>query len=328
MNRPLLDQALLAALAPGMPISGTRLAQRLGVTRAAIWKHVADLRASGLPIEARRGAGYRLSWPTQLLDAAKIEAALGPGAAAPVRVYWRLDSTQNELARQPDRWPDLSVILCERQTSGRGRRGRAWRIAPGFSLCLSCLKRFPGGPATLSGLSIAVGVCVARALAQQGIHGLRIKWPNDLVTAQGKLCGILIEVNAESEGPSTARIGIGLNLRLPADVRQTLDQAASDLAACCSQALPDRNQLAASLIQALWEGLRCFESRGLAPFLPEFQALDRLAGCPIRIQSPRGTQYGIGRGINDTGALLMEQDGALIPVTGGEVSVRPVDPRA
>lgn len=317
-----LDQALLMALAPGVPVSGAELASRLGVTRAALWKHVADLRESGLPIEARSGVGYCLPWPTQLLDPDRITQALGHRTQAPVRVYWKLDSTQNELSRRQDEWPDLAVVLCERQTSGRGRRGRHWLVPPALNICLSCLKRFRGGPATLSGLSIAVGVCVVRALFRLGIDGPRLKWPNDVVTDQGKLSGILIEVSGEAEGPSVARIGVGLNVRLPARVRDALDQPAADLSMLCHGAPPDRNHVAAALIRALHDGLRCFEEQGLAPFMEEFAALDCLRGKPLLIHASDGIRSGVGRGISDSGALLVEADGSVVPVYSAEVSVR------
>ncbi len=313
------------ALAPGVPISGAELAGRLGVTRAALWKHVADLRESGLPVEARSGVGYCLPWPTQLLDREEIIQALGRPLQAPVRVYWKLDSTQNELSRHQDEWPDLSVVLCERQTSGRGRRGRQWLVPPALNICLSCLKRFPGGPATLSGLSIAVGVCVVRALSRLGVEGLRLKWPNDVMADQGKLSGILIEVNGEAEGPCTARVGIGLNIRLPEAVRKALDQPAADLAMLCQDAPPDRNHVAAALIRELHDGLQCFEKRALAPFMEDFVALDCLRGKPLSIHAPDGVRRGVGCGISDSGALLVESGGSVVPVYSGEVSVRRVE---
>jgi BirA family biotin operon repressor/biotin-[acetyl-CoA-carboxylase] ligase len=325
MTESPLDRALLVALAPGVPVSGAELAGRLGVTRAALWKHVSDLRESGLPVEARSGVGYCLPWPTQLLDPDKILQASGHPPQAPVRVYWKLDSTQNELSRHQDEWPDLSVVLCERQTSGRGRRGRQWLVPPALNICLSCLKRFPGGPATLSGLSIAVGVCVARALSRLGIEGLRLKWPNDVMADQGKLCGILIEVNGEAEGPCVARVGIGLNIRLPEQVRGVLDQPAADLAMLCQDAPPDRNHVAAALIRELHDGLRCFEQQALAPFMEEFVALDCLRGKPLLVHAPDGIRHSVGRGINDSGALLVEAGGSVVPVYSGEVSVRPAE---
>jgi len=317
-----LDRALLKELAAGAPVSGSELAARLGVSRAALWKHVADLRASGLPVEARSGVGYCLPWPTALLDPDSIMQALGQPPHAPVSVYWKLDSTQNELLRHQDERPDLSVVLCERQTSGRGRRGRQWLAPPALNICLSCLKRFPGGPATLSGLSIAVGVCVVRALARLGIDGLRLKWPNDILADQGKLSGILIEVNGEAEGPTVARIGIGLNVRLPPQIQAALEQPAADVSMLCSGIAPDRNRIAAALIRALWDGLRCFEKQGLAPFREEFAALDFLYEKPLLVHAPGGVRQGVGLGIDDMGALRVDMDGTVTALYSGEVSVR------
>ena len=120
MKHGLQASEVLRELAPGQAVSGEALAARLGVTRAAVWKQVAALREMGLPIEARTGAGYRLPWPTQLLDAARIQAEWGGTGSAPVQLYWELDSTQDELARHLSAAPDLTVVLAERQTLGRG----------------------------------------------------------------------------------------------------------------------------------------------------------------------------------------------------------------
>ena len=322
MKHGLQASEVLRELAPGQAVSGEALAARLGVTRAAVWKQVAALREMGLPIEARTGAGYRLPWPTQLLDAARIQAEWGGAGSAPVQLYWELDSTQDELARHLSAAPDLTVVLAERQTLGRGRRGRAWCSPPGLGIYLSCLKRFSGSPAALSGLSIAVGVCVVQALTDVGVPGLQLKWPNDVVTAGGKLAGILIEVSGEYEGPCVARVGVGLNVRLPLDVRAGLDQPATDLATLCDGAPPDRNRLAARLIERLRAGLLRFEHEGLAPFAKDFARLDRLAGQPLTVYGPHGMQPGVGCGIDARGALRVEMGGRITAVHSGEVSVR------
>mgnify|MGYP003606673441 CR=1 FL=1 len=272
MKHGLQASEVLRELAPGQAVSGEALAARLGVTRAAVWKQVAALREMGLPIEARTGAGYRLPWPMQLLDAARIQAEWGGAGSAPVQLYWELDSTQDELARHLSAAPDLTVVLAERQTLGRGRRGRAWCSPPGLGIYLSCLKRFSGSPAALSGLSIAVGV--------------------------------------------------GLNVRLPLDVRAGLDQPATDLATLCDGAPPDRNRLAARLIERLRAGLLRFEHEGLAPFAKDFARLDRLAGQPLTVYGPHGMQPGVGCGIDARGALRVEMGGRITAVHSGEVSVR------
>ena len=191
-----------------------------------------------------------------------------------------------------------------------------------MGLCRACLKRFPERPAALSGLSIAVGVCVVQALTDVGVPGLQLKWPNDVVTADGKLAGILIEVSGEYEGPCVARVGVGLNVRLPLDARAGLDQPATDLATLCDGAPPDRNRLAARLIERLRAGLLRFEHEGLAPFAKDFARLDRLAGQPLTVYGPHGMQPGVGCGIDARGALRVEMGGRITAVHSGEVSVR------
>ncbi len=322
MKHGVQPSELMRELAGGEAVSGAMLAARLGVTRAAIWKQMAALRALGLPIEGRSGGGYRLPWPTQLLDAGRIEAALTDAAAAPVQVHWTLDSTQDELARHLRDAADLTVVLAEHQQAGRGRRGRGWHSPPGSGICLSCLKRFAAGPAALSGLSIAVGVCVVRALVEAGVPEPMLKWPNDVVTTQGKLAGILIEVGGESEGPCVARVGVGLNLRPVATMHAEPNLPAVDLATLCGGTRPDRNQLAAGLIRHLRAGLQRFEQHGLEPFAVDFARLDALAGQPLQVRGPQGVTVGIGRGIDTRGALCVETDGRISAVCSGEVSVR------
>ena len=281
---------LLRQLATGNAVSGEALATQLGVTRAAVWKQIAALRAMGLPIEARSRAGYRMPWPMQLLHLPSIASKLGTAPDSPVHLYWELDSTQDELARLLPDAPDLTVVLAERQTLGRGRRNHGWLSPPGLGITLSCLKHFAGGPAVLSGLSIAMGVCVVQALASAGVPGLQLKWPNDVVADQGKLAGILIEVSGEYDGPSVVP--------------------------------PDRNELAARVIEHLRTGLLRFEQEGLAPFAQDFAHMDWLAGKPLSVRGPHGMQSGIGHGIDARGALRVEIDGLMTSVYSDTVSVR------
>jgi len=319
-------QPLLAALATGEPISGAQLADRAGVTRAAIWKQVEALRARGVPIEARGPAGYRLPWPVQLLDQARIRSALPRGCAArlgALEVHWELDSTSSELQRRLAEAADLSVVLAETQSAGRGRRGRSWLSPPGLNLYLSCLKRFDRGFAALSGLSLAVGTMVLRAVEALGIHGAGLKWPNDVLAPDGKLAGVLVELSGEYQGPCAAVIGVGLNLRLTDALRAQAGQPASDLASLAGGPLPDRNAIAAQLIAALVEGLRQFEQHGFAPFAEDYARHDLLAGQPLKLSGALGTFEGTGAGVDARGALQVRlRNGELRAVDSADVTVR------
>ena len=319
-------QQLLAALASGEAVSGAQLADRAGVTRAAIWKQVETLRARGVPVEARGAAGYRLPWPVQLLDAARIRAALPRGCASrlgALEVHWELDSTSSELQRRLGEAADLSMVLAETQTAGRGRRGRSWLSPPGLNLYLSCLKRFDRGFASLSGLSLAVGTMVLRAIDALGIGGAGLKWPNDVLSAHGKLAGVLVELSGEYQGPCAAVIGVGLNLRLTDALRAQAGQPACDLATLAGEQLPDRNTVAAALIAALAEGLRDFERQGFAPFAEDYARHDLLAGRALKLSGAQGHFEGTGAGVDARGALQVRlASGELRSVDSADVTVR------
>lgn len=317
---------LLAALADGHPLSGALLAERCGLTRAAIWKQVESLRTRGVPVEAHGVLGYQLPWPVQMLDEARIRAGLPPALASRLgglEVQWELDSTSSELQRRGAAAADLSFVLAETQSAGRGRRGRTWLSPPGLNIHLSCLKRFEQGFAALAGLSLAVGVMVLRALEATGISGAGLKWPNDVLAADGKLAGILVELSGEYQGPCAAVIGVGINLRLTPALREQAGQPACDLATLAGGAPPDRNQLAALLIAALADGLAQFERDGLAAFTTEYQRHDVLRGEPLHLSGALGDFDGVGAGVDNRGALKVRMaDGSVRRVDSADVTVR------
>jgi BirA family biotin operon repressor/biotin-[acetyl-CoA-carboxylase] ligase len=317
---------LLSALATGEPISGAGLASKAGVTRAAIWKQIEALRTRGVPIEARGAAGYCLPWPLQMLDGDAIRIAIPRTLAQKLgglEVHWELDSTSSELQRRGAGAADLSVLVAETQSAGRGRRGRQWLSPPGLNLYLSCLKRFDQGFGALGGLSLAVGVIVMRTLETLGIDGAGLKWPNDILTTEGKLGGILVELSGEYQGPCAAVVGIGLNLRLTPALREQAGQPASDLASLTQDAPPDRNRVAATLIAALIDGLQQFERDGFAGFVDEYARHDLLKDQPLQLSGALGSFEGAGAGVDARGALQVRaQDGSLRRVDSAEVTVR------
>ena len=323
MMKPFLQpRELLKALASGKSVSGAGLADRVGVTRAAIWKHIDALRARGLPIDARTGLGYRLPWPTQLLEVADIKAQLEIPDQGPLEVHWELDSTSSELARRQASLSDLSVMLAEGQQAGRGRRGRTWLSPPGLNIYLSRLKRFEHGFAGLSGLSLTVGVAVAQALEDVGAVGLGLKWPNDVQVGGCKLAGILVELSGEYQGPCVAIVGVGINVRLPPAMREEIEQPVTDLAEVCHGDPPDRNLVAARLVTRLRAALCRFETDGFAAFVDDYARLDLLRDKALRLDSAQGTFEGIGAGVDAQGALLVHTRQGEVRVDSAEVTVR------
>ena len=323
---PVQAPELLAALAHGRPVSGAQLAAGAGLTRAAIWKQIEALRARGLPVESHGSAGYRLPWPVEMLDVSSIREAIAPTSHArlgALEVFWELDSTSSELQRRGAAAPDLSVVLAETQTAGRGRRGRTWLSPPGLNLYLSCLKRFDGGLGGLSGLSLAVGVIVMRALDALGVTGAGLKWPNDVLAESGKLAGILVELSGEYQGPCAAVIGIGLNLRLTDALRAQAGQPVADLAGLCDGQPPARNRVAGALVQALADGLGEFERQGFAAFVDDYARHDLLHGQSLTLTGAHGELRGTGAGVDARGALQLRlADGRLQAIDSAEVTVR------
>ena len=202
------DRELLAKLGAGA-FSGDALARELGQTRAAVWKRIQGLRAAGVAIEGRAGDGYRLVQPLELLDHARITAQLPPAVAASVaslEIGWALGSTNSELLRRSAPLRGTDVLLAERQTGGRGRRGRAWASPLAANIYLSLSRTFAGGLSRMGGLSLAAGVAVGEALRELGVAGVGLKWPNDVLVDGRKLGGLLVEGGG---GPDPAVDGRG-----------------------------------------------------------------------------------------------------------------------
>ena len=323
---------LLALLATGESLSGAALAAQTGVTRTAIWKQIEALRIRGVPIEARGHAGYQVPWPLQMLDVEQIRAMLPAPlerSLGALEVHWELDSTSSELQRRGTTAKDFSIVLAETQTAGRGRRGREWLSPPGLNLYLSCLKRFEQGFAALSGLSLALGVIVLRALEDLGIAGVGLKWPNDVLAVPtgehpgGKLGGILVELSGEYQGPCAAIIGIGLNLRLTPALHAQAGQPACDLATLAGGTPPDRNRVAAKLVATLVEGLRQFEHDGFAGFVDDYARHDLLRDQPLQLSGVLGAFDATGAGVDARGALQVRMaDGGVRQIDSADVTVR------
>lgn len=327
------ERDLLVHLIQG-PASGAELTRACGQTRAALWKRVAALRAAGVGITARRGHGYALQQPLELLDADAIRAWLPAPQRddiATLEIAWTLDSTNSELLRRPPPPIGAAVLLAERQTGGRGRRGRAWTSPLAANLYLSLSRIFSGGLARLPGLSLVAGIASVEALHGLGFDTVRLKWPNDLVVddAQGlrKLGGLLVEGGGEHAGPVRAVIGLGLNIDMPAAFGATITQPWIDLATLAGGAPPSRNRIAAALLAHWLPALAQFDAHGLAPFLSRYAALDVLAGREVLLHDDAGTRAGHALGLAEDGALRVRIDdgghgGVEQRVHAGEVSVR------
>ena len=320
---------LLRLLSDGALHSGEELAAALSISRAAVWKRLQQLESWGIACEARPGSGYRLEAPVELLDAALIRDRLPQAARAMLRqleVHESLASTSDRLLAVDDLPPGrFDACLAEFQSAGRGRRGRHWVAPIASGLCLSINWSFRDAPAMLGALSLAAGVAALRAVGRLGFARLSLKWPNDILSGDAKLGGILIDLRGEAAGPAYVVVGIGINVCLPRAARERLAAEGvevTDLAALGGA--PGRNDLAAVLIAELAQALVEFSARGLAAFSEEWQAADALAGRRVRVLHGGQPIEGLARGVDGDGALLLEVDGARRRILSGEVSIRPV----
>jgi len=315
---------LLRRLSDGRFHSGQGLAHEFGLSRASIYNTMTLAESMGLTIHAVRGRGYRMPDPVDWLDAAALSSELGDLAGAySIHVYDSLDSTNTSLMEAAlDGAADGTLFCTEHQQSGKGRRGRQWHSVVGGSLTFSILWRFENGLQSLSGLSLAVGLAIARAVNRHSRHPARLKWPNDVLVDYRKLAGVLVEVQGDLHGAALAVVGIGLNVRLNEAQRETVDQAVVDLAEMGVRV--GRNRLLADCLRELYGVLSVFRQHGFAALREDWQTLDAYAGKAVALALPDARRIqGVASGVDETGAFLLRDAGSrLNPYSGGEISLR------
>jgi BirA family biotin operon repressor/biotin-[acetyl-CoA-carboxylase] ligase len=260
--------------------------------------------------------------PFDQLDAAAVHAALGAARSAiRIELLDECDSTNAvAAARARDGAPSGTTVVCELQRAGRGRQGASWVSARGAGLTFSVLWRFAASPGLLTGLPLVVGVACARALESLGARDVALKWPNDLLRGGAKLGGVLVEAQGDARGPLTTVIGIGINVRVPEEVRRLIGQPVADLA---DVPYGSRNACLARVLAALGEALARFERAGLAAFRDEWQRRHAFQGARVRLLAPpQGAIEGIAAGVAEDGALLLETGAGVQRFYAGEVSLR------
>lgn len=317
MKEHAVKLSILHTLAQGGFHSGEELGERLGVTRAAISKHIKGIQAWGVDIYRVQGKGYQLAEPMQLLDENILKAQF----SALVELIPVIDSTNQYLLDRVDSLESGAVCLAEYQAKGRGRRGREWVSPFGANLYMSIYWRLDAGMAAAMGLSLVVGVAIVEALEELGLKDVKLKWPNDLYYQDRKLAGILVEMSGQAGGAAHLVIGMGMNLMM-AEQTEGISQPWASLKEVANTENIDRNELAITLIRTLHQALADYELQGMQGFVERWNRLDNFLGRPIKlIMGPREIT-GICRGINEQGAVLLETDNGLESFIGGEISLR------
>jgi BirA family biotin operon repressor/biotin-[acetyl-CoA-carboxylase] ligase len=319
----------LALLADGAFHSGTELANNLGVSRSSVWKHLNSFEKLGLSYSAISGKGYRLDYPIEFLSAHSIKAGLSENIKSLIsslHIADVINSTNSYLVEEAQQQAASgTVCLAEYQLAGKGRRGRQWVSPYGHNIYLSILWRFQQGPAAISGLSLAMGVAVVRALKQANVGQVGLKWPNDIYFEGKKLGGILVEVSGETEGPCSAVVGLGLNCYLPETETTNIHQPWTDLHSINAGQRISRNYLVALLLNQLLPVLAEFERNTLDTYIDEWRSYDCLKNKTAVLHSGTLQITGQVLGVDNNGMLLMQlADGKTQVFASGEVSFSPV----
>lgn len=321
------QKSLISHLADGRFHSGEILGRELSLSRTAVWSLLHELTTLGLDVHAIPGKGYRLGHPLELLNRDQILAALHDDirAVLPVlEINDLVDSTSTRLGTLARNGAASgTVCIAEAQSGGRGRVGRAWQSPFAGNICMSLLWHFEE-PGAMEGLSLAVGVAVARALQASGIVDVGLKWPNDILWHQRKLGGILMEVSGEAHGRHAVVIGIGMNVHVPQHAARDIDQAWTDLTTITGGTPPSRNRLIAAILSELAVLLLRFPQQGLCAYLEEWTRLHCMEGQRVMLQQGTHVTRGEVVGVNEKGLLLLRVDGGeQRAFASGDVRVRP-----
>lgn len=316
------SRALIELLSDGQIHSGESLAAQLGVSRTAIWKQIRRAMEEGIEVATVRGRGYQLVSRVDLLDRDLILRGLSPShrKALALTVLDEVDSTNAEVIRQIGSGvTGMPVVIADCQTAGRGRRGRVWQSPRGENLYLSMGLTFHGGFGVLDGLSLVLGVAVADALEGLGVPEIGLKWPNDIFLPDGKLGGILVELQGElEEGVVQVIAGIGLNVHMSSV--DGVDQPWSSLGRACPEVDWSRNRIAAAIVDSILDALPVFTDAGFGDFRGPWQKRDIFRDRFL--QARGGDLEGVGVGIDEAGNYQIQTENGIVPVRAGEISLR------
>ncbi|POA29041.1 MULTISPECIES: bifunctional biotin--[acetyl-CoA-carboxylase] ligase/biotin operon repressor BirA [unclassified Pseudomonas] len=311
---------LLKLLKDGRFHSGQALGAALGISRSAVWKQLQHLEAElGLSIHKVRGRGYQLSAPLTLLNSAEI-AEHSPACDWPVLVFDSIDSTNAEALRSIERGMAAPfLVLAERQTAGRGRRGRKWVSPLAENVYYSLVLRIDGGMRQLEGLSLVVGLAVMQTLRDLGIAGAGLKWPNDVLVGEKKIAGILLELVGDPADVCHVVLGVGINVNM--QIADEVDQQWTSMRLEAGRAF-DRNLLVAHLGIVLRGYLSRHQSAGFSALRAEWEQSHLWQGRAVSLIAGVSRIDGEVIGIDGQGALRLSVGGVEKVFSGGELSLR------
>ena len=307
-------------------LSGEEMSRRLGISRAAVWKAVDALRQEGYEIDSQPRRGYRLLHGPDLLQEGEIRPYLTGGhIPTHLEVFSSIDSTNNYLKREAHHLPHGAAAVADQQTGGRGRLGRSFSSPSGMGIYCSVLLRPNLPPAQVTDLTAFVAVAVCDAIEAACGQRPQIKWTNDIIMANRKVCGILTEMTIEGESGALQHIvtGIGINAaQQPSDWPEELREIAGSVSAATGKPVR-RGYLTACLLNALDEMYTHWLNGERTRYLEQYRKDCITVGREVRLMGQEGEQIAFAEGIDDRFGLIVRfPDGTKRTVTTGEVSVR------
>ncbi|MDF1555921.1 MAG: biotin--[acetyl-CoA-carboxylase] ligase [Deferrisomatales bacterium] len=309
----------------GQAVSGQVLARDLGVTRAAIWKGIEQLRGVGYPVESLQGRGYRLATRPGGVRPGEVAGALRTRTLGrALRHLESVDSTNREAERWAlDGAPEGAAVVAEHQGAGRGRLGRHWHDRPGESLLLSVVLRPPTPSASAPLLTFVAAVALAETCAHWvPAERVAIKWPNDVLVGGRKMAGILLELRAEGQRVEHVVLGVGVNVGgavtdLPPELRVsagTLAEAVGEMPA------PTRLDTLCRFLERLEAGYDAFCAVGPGSVTEPWNRWFRMAGERIAVHTPGGRLEGVALGLGPAGQLRLDDGtGTAVEIYAGDV---------
>ena len=301
-------------------VSGAALGEALGVSRVAVQKRIQALADNGLPIKAVPGVGYLLPDGISLLNQYDLRSSIDSEFVDSIDVLQHIGSTNSYLLAKPVLRARASICVAESRTAGRGRRGNDWQSAPYRNVMMSLSWGFARWPETITGLGLAVALVICEYLREHYDIDVQIKWPNDLMVAEHKLAGVLIDVAGEASSACNVVIGLGLNVHQP-DWSEEGAYAWQDLLGMGVQC--DRNELVGGMADRLILMLQAFERDGFAPLMARWNALSTYAEKQIKVIGNDDVVTGVMDGVDVMGALLLtDGNGVTHRFADSNVSVR------
>lgn len=303
-------------------VSGESLSQALQCSRTAIWKHIEELRDEGYEFEAVRRSGYRLVSVPDVPFPEEVKSGLQTRILGQeVHFFSSIDSTQNELhTLAKEGAPEGTVVIADQQLGGKGRLGRVWHSPPGSGVSMSILLRPKLELHRCPQLTLLAAVAIVEAIREQTGLPVMIKWPNDLLLNGKKICGILTELNAESDCINYLIIGIGINVNTPA-FPEELNSIATSLAMEKKESV-QRVALIQNLLERLEELYFLYLEEGFAPIKSRWESYAISIGKRVTIRQLSGSMTGLALGIDDTGVLLVQKDdGGLEKIYSADIEI-------